>query len=177
MHCPACQTENRPGIRFCEQCGATLEAACPACGASVPAEARFCGACGAPRAHEDHARRAAHGALGMQRALERYRDELARARGIDFRVRMGLNTGLVVVGAIGDNLRMDYTAVGDTTNTAARMQQLAQPGQIVLAEPTERLVRGYVQTRALGAIPAKGKSQPVAAYELLEVREGIPRRQ
>jgi class 3 adenylate cyclase len=73
---------------------------------------------GAPLAHEDHAVRAAHAALGVQRALAAYRDELARTRGIDFRMRQGLNTGLVVVGAIGDNLRMDYTAVGDTTNTA-----------------------------------------------------------
>ncbi len=77
---------------------------------------------GAPVALEDHARRAAHAALGIARALVEYRREPQRTRGIDFRVRMGLNTGLVVVGAIGDNLRMDYTAVGDTTNTAARMQ-------------------------------------------------------
>jgi class 3 adenylate cyclase len=95
---------------------------------------------GAPVAHEDHARRAALAALGLQRTLAAYRETLQRTRGIDFRVRIGLNTGLVVVGAIGDNLRMDYTAVGDTTNVAARMQQVAEPGQIVLAEPTRRLI-------------------------------------
>src|SRR5207247_50502 len=78
---------------------------------------------GAPVAHEDHARRAALAALGLQRTLAAYRETLQRTRSIDFRVRIGLNTGLVVVGAIGDNLRMDYTAVGDTTNVAARMQQ------------------------------------------------------
>jgi hypothetical protein len=67
---------------------------------------------GAPIAHEDHAQRAVHAALGMQRVLQGYGAELHRTRGITFRVRMGLNTGLVVVGSIGDNLRMDYTAVG-----------------------------------------------------------------
>ena len=121
---------------------------------------------GAPLAHEDHARRAAHAALGVQRALAGYRDELQASRGIDFRVRLGLNTGLVVVGAIGDNLRMDYTAVGDTTNTAARMQQLAEPGQIVIADATERLIAPYFELSALGAVPVKGKNQPVAAWEL-----------
>jgi class 3 adenylate cyclase/tetratricopeptide (TPR) repeat protein len=125
---------------------------------------------GAPIAHEDHALRAAHAALAMQRALAGYRGELARTRGIEFRVRMGLNTGLVVVGAIGDNLRMDYTAVGDTTNTAARMQQLAEPGQIVLAEATERLVAPYVELRHLGAFSVKNRAQPVIAWELLAVK-------
>ena len=248
MICPSCGTPSRPGIKFCEECGARLELSCPACGARVPPDKKFCGACGtrlttvvapdsslafrrtpespggvpglppedarfatpsgytpahlaerilkdraalrgerkqvtvlfadvsgftsiserldpedvhalmnqafermlaeihryegtvnqflgdglmalfgAPVAHEDHARRAALAAFGMQRALAAYHDELQRARGIDFRMRMGLNTGLVVVGAIGDNLRMDYTAVGDTTNVAARMQQTAEP--------------------------------------------------
>jgi len=270
MRCAACQTENRPGVRFCEECGARLEAACPACGAPVPAGRKFCGACGAPLAgaaapaaapaterfaspqaytpphlaerilrersalsgerkqvtvlfadvsgftslserldpeevhtlinrafelmlaeihryegtvnqflgdglmalfgapiaHEDHARRAARAALGVQRALAGYRDEVQASRGIDFGVRLGLNTGLVVVGAIGDNLRMDYTAVGDTTNTAARMQQLARPGQVVVADATQRLIAPYFELAALGAIPVKGKSQPVAAWEL-----------
>src|SRR5207249_12180286 len=94
---------------------------------------------GAPIAHEDHAQRAAPAALSMQQPLARDRDELQAARAIDFRVRLGLNTGLVVVGAIGDNLRMDYTAVGDTTNTAARMQQLAELGAIVVAEASQKL--------------------------------------
>src|SRR5213592_500977 len=130
---------------------------------------------GAPIAHEDHAQRAAHAALAMQQALSRDRDELERTRGLTFRVRMGLNTGLVVVGAIGDNLRMDYTAVGDTTNTAARMQQLAEPGAIVVAEASQKLIAPYFATRALGAVPVKGKSQPVAAYELLKALEGVTR--
>ncbi len=279
MRCPACRTENRPGVRFCEECGATLDVVCPACGAGVPTGKKFCGACGAPLAaaappapavasprfespraytpahlaarilkdraalsgerkqvsvlfadvsgftsiserldpeevhalinrafelmlaeihryegtvnqflgdglmalfgapiaHEDHAQRAAHAALAMLQTLARYRDELQATRAIDFRVRMGLNTGLVVVGAIGDNLRMDYTAVGDTTNTAARMQQLAEPGAIVVAEASQKLIAPYFATRALGAVPVKGKSQPVAAYELLKALEGVTR--
>src|SRR3989338_6248736 len=104
---------------------------------------------GAPIAHEDHARRAAHAALGVQRALAGDRDELQTSRGIDFGVRLGLNTGLVVVGAIGDNLRMDYTAVGDTTNTAARMQQIARPSQFVVSDATRRLTAPYFELPAL----------------------------
>jgi class 3 adenylate cyclase len=106
---------------------------------------------GAPIAHEDHAQRAVHAALGMQHVLHGYGAELHRTRGITFRVRMGLNTGLVVVASIGDNLRMDYTAVGDTTNLAARMLSLAEPGQVVIAEETHKAVSGYFVTRPLGA--------------------------
>ncbi|MGH7321810.1 MAG: adenylate/guanylate cyclase domain-containing protein [Candidatus Rokuibacteriota bacterium] len=120
---------------------------------------------GAPVAHEDHARRAALAARGLQRALAEYRRELA-SRGLDFQVRMGLNTGPVVVGAIGDNLRMDYTAVGDTTNVAARMQQMAEPGQIVVAEATRRLIEGYFTLRSLGMATLKNRTEPVAAWEL-----------
>ncbi len=121
---------------------------------------------GAPVAHEDHARRAALAALGMQAALTAYRDELSRTHGIEFRVRMGLNTGLVVVGAIGDNLRMDYTAVGDTTNVAARMQQMAEPGQILVSEATRRLIEPYFALRPLGAVAVKNRAEPVATWEL-----------
>ena len=90
---------------------------------------------GAPIAHEDHARRAVHAALGIGRALESYQTELA-PRGISFRARQGLNTGLVVVGSIGSDLRMDYTAVGDTTNVAARLQQAGEPGRVTISEAT-----------------------------------------
>src|SRR5499426_4526379 len=83
---------------------------------------------GAPVAHEDSPRRAVHAALGIQRALRAYAEELQAQRGLALQMRLGLNTGLVVVGKIGDDLRMDYTAVGDTTNLAARMQQMARPG-------------------------------------------------
>jgi class 3 adenylate cyclase/tetratricopeptide (TPR) repeat protein len=121
---------------------------------------------GAPIAHEDHARRAVLTALDIQRALH-------ERRGADtssIQVRLGLNTGLVVVGAIGDNLRMDYTAVGDTTNLAARLQQVAAPGQIVVSEATHRLVAGYCDTRSLGVLSLKGKSEPVQAWEVRAAR-------
>jgi len=130
---------------------------------------------GAPIAHEDHAQRAVHAALAIQRALHDYRERLERERGVDFRMRIGLNTGLVVVGAIGDNLRMDYTAVGDTTNLAARMQQLAQPGQIVVAEPTERLVHGYFETRSLGSVTVKNRREPVDAWEVVRAKGVLTR--
>jgi class 3 adenylate cyclase len=83
---------------------------------------------GAPLAHEDHAQRACHAALAIQRATEEYAEKLKKQYGIDFRMRIGLNSGPVVVGKIGDDLRMDYTAIGDTTNLAARIQQNAKPG-------------------------------------------------
>jgi class 3 adenylate cyclase/tetratricopeptide (TPR) repeat protein len=125
---------------------------------------------GAPIAHEDHAQRAVHAALGMQRVLHGYGAELQRTQGIAFRVRLGLNTGLVVVASIGDNLCMDYTAVGDTTNLAARMLNLAEPGQIVLAEDTHKAVSGYFVTQPLGAQAIKGKAAPVNAYEVVRAR-------
>jgi class 3 adenylate cyclase/tetratricopeptide (TPR) repeat protein len=281
MCCPVCQSDNRPGARFCEQCGAQLAAACASCGSPLSATARFCAECGAavagppraaagpasadvrraapqaytpphlaarilrergaltgerkqvtvlfadvsgftslserldpedvhtlinrafdlmlaevhayegtvnqflgdglmalfgaPVAHEDHAQRAAHAALGMQRALAGLREDLQRERGIVFGVRLGLNTGLVVVGAIGDNLRMDYTAVGDTTNTAARMQQLAEPGEILVAEATERLIAPYFELRPRGTFHVKNREQPVAAWALRRSRAGVSR--
>ena len=277
MRCPRCATENRGGVKFCEECGARLETICPSCGATAPAGTKFCGACGAgvtspvpdrpagvryaepqsytpghlaerilkdrsalsgerklvtvlfadvsgftslserldpedvhglikrafdlmlaeihryegtvnqflgdglmalfgaPIAHEDHAVRAAHAALGVQRALAAYRDELGRTRGIDFRMRQGLNTGLVVVGAIGDNLRMDYTAVGDTTNTAARMQQLAEPGTVVVSEAIAHQIEPYFELRPLGTFTVKNRAQPVAAWELVAARAQVSR--
>src|SRR5712691_4194607 len=103
---------------------------------------------GAPIAHEDHAQRAIHAALGIRAALDGYQAELQSQQGISFQVRQGLNTGLVVVGSIGNDLRMDYTAVGDTTNVAARLQAAADPGRILIAEATHRLVAGYFHTRS-----------------------------
>jgi len=129
---------------------------------------------GAPIAHEDHARRAVHAALGIAHALEAYQTEL-RPRGITFRARQGLNTGLVVVGSIGSDLRMDYTAVGDTTNVAARLQQAGEPGRVTISEATHRLVRGYFETRPLGDILLKGKAEPVAVWEALAAHEARTR--
>jgi class 3 adenylate cyclase/tetratricopeptide (TPR) repeat protein len=125
---------------------------------------------GAPIAHEDHAQRAVHAALGIRKALETYQEELSRKRGITFQVRQGLNTGLVVVGSIGSDLRMDYTALGDTTNISARLQQAADRGRIVVSEATHRLVAGYFFTRPLGALTLKGKAEPLPAWEVIAAR-------
>jgi class 3 adenylate cyclase/tetratricopeptide (TPR) repeat protein len=125
---------------------------------------------GAPIAHEDHARRAVHAALDIRRALADLQAELA-LRGITFRARQGLNTGLVVVGSIGGDLRMDYTAVGDTTNVAARLQQAGEPGRVTISEATHRLVHGYFDTRALGQLHLKGKAEPITAWEVTAAHE------
>jgi class 3 adenylate cyclase/tetratricopeptide (TPR) repeat protein len=122
---------------------------------------------GAPIAHEDHARRAVLAALGVQGEFGGTAPRLTDPSGTPLAIRIGLNTGLVVVGAIGDNLRMDYTAVGDTTNLAARLEQAAQPGAILLSEATKRLLKGEVQLEALGPLQVKGKDEAVEAYRVL----------
>ena len=124
---------------------------------------------GAPIAHEDHARRAVLAAVSLRQRLHAGPTPLGQPK--EVAVRMGLNTGLVIVGAIGDNLRMDYTAIGDTTNVAARLQQAAVPGQIRLSETTHRLVAGYCTTQPLGVLALKGKAEPVPAWEVLAVDE------
>lgn len=125
---------------------------------------------GAPIAHEDHAQRAVHAALGIARALEPYREDLQGRRGIAFEVRQGINTGLVVVGSIGSDLRMDYTAIGDTINVASRLEHAADPGRIVISEMTHRLVSGYFHTRPLGQLLLKGKADSVRAWEVVSTR-------
>ena len=124
---------------------------------------------GAPLAHEDDARRAAVAAFKIRRALKDRSSYAGLGPGAELAVRMGLNTGLVVVGSIGDNLRMDYTAVGDTTNVAARLQQAAAPGEILISEATARLVRGELRLLPAGALTVKGKSDPVTAYKVVGV--------
>jgi class 3 adenylate cyclase len=270
VSCPACGQDLRPGARFCDGCGAALEARCPACGKSQRPQARFCDACGtplvagpsapttitppvarppaaytprhlaeriltegralrgerkevtvlfvdvqgstelagaldpeefhavmddafeimldavhrwegtvnqftgdgimalfgAPIAHEDHARRACHAALEIQRGFAEHATRLRRERGFGIQVRLGLNSGPVIVGAIGDDLRMDYTAQGLTTNLAARMQQAADPGSILLAPATHQLVEGYFRLRPLGALSLRGVAGPVEAVAL-----------
>jgi tetratricopeptide (TPR) repeat protein len=121
---------------------------------------------GAPIAHEDHAARACYAALAMQAAMQPYAEEVRRSHGITMRIRVGLNAGEVVVRTIGNDLHMDYSAVGQTTNLASRMEQLAAPGSVVLTAATLRLVEGLVQVNALGPIPVKGMSEPVEVYEL-----------
>src|SRR3989441_7229550 len=105
---------------------------------------------GAPIAHEDHAHRALSSALAIQKELEPLAEEVRRTHDVEFRMRMGINTGLVVVGAIGKELRMDYTAVGDTTNLAARLLGLAKPGQIVVSRRTQHLRDGFFVFEDLG---------------------------
>ncbi|HKH46709.1 MAG TPA: adenylate/guanylate cyclase domain-containing protein [Thermoanaerobaculia bacterium] len=122
---------------------------------------------GAPIAHEDHARRAVLAALGLQKAIRDQRADLGERYGIELKVRMGLNTGWVVVGGIGDHLRTDYTAVGDTTNLAARLQQIAEPGSVLVSETTWRMVQGEVQAEALSPTQVKGKAAPVQAFRVL----------
>jgi len=119
---------------------------------------------GAPIAHEDHAHRALSAALAIQQELAPLADDVRRIHGVEFRMRMGINTGLVVVGAIGKDLRMDYTAVGDTTNLAARLLGIAKPGQIVVSRRTQHLREGFFVFEDLGDFQVKGKTEPVRAY-------------
>jgi class 3 adenylate cyclase/tetratricopeptide (TPR) repeat protein len=122
---------------------------------------------GAPVAHEDHAVRACYTALRMQEAVKRYAEEARRAHGVAVRIRVGLNSGEVVVRAIGSDLHMDYTAVGQTTHLAARMEQIADPGAIVITPKTLALAEGYVEVKSLGAVPVRGLAEPVEVYEIM----------
>jgi class 3 adenylate cyclase len=126
---------------------------------------------GAPLAHEDHAQRACQAALAIQRAMRDYGERLQKDYGIDFKMRIGLNSGSVIVGAIGDDLRMDYTAVGDTTNLASRMETLAVPGSILLSRGTHKLVRDYFEFQPVGLLPVKGKQEPQKAFKLIRAGE------
>jgi class 3 adenylate cyclase len=121
---------------------------------------------GAPIAHEDHAQRACYAALYLQKALEAHTDALRVDHGLNFSVRMGLNSGEVVVGRIGDDLRMDYTAQGQTVGLAQRMESLAEGGKALLAGDTIDLVEGYFELRDLGETKVKGVEQPVRVAEL-----------
>ena len=122
---------------------------------------------GAPVAHEDHAVRACYAGLAMQAAMRRYAEEVRRSHGLEMQLRVGLNSGEVVVRAIGNDLHMDYSAVGQTTHLAARMEQLATPGSIRLTAATLRLVEGLVQVNALGRFPVRGLPEPVEVFELV----------
>jgi adenylate cyclase len=124
---------------------------------------------GAPAAHEDHARRACFAALHLQQELAAYTAELRRTEGISLAVRMGLNSGEVVVGAIGDDLGMEYTAIGHTVGLAQRMESLAEPGKAYVTEHTAALVEGYVALEDLGEFEVKGASRPLRVHELTGV--------
>jgi class 3 adenylate cyclase/tetratricopeptide (TPR) repeat protein len=130
---------------------------------------------GAPVAHEDHALRACYAALAMQTAMRRYSDEVNRTQDLTVQVRIGLNSGEVVVGTIGTDLFMNYSAVGQTTHLAARMEQLAMPGSICLTADTLSLVKGWVQSNAVGPVSVKGVTEPVEVYELIGTARTRPR--
>ncbi|MBI4254679.1 MAG: AAA family ATPase, partial [Candidatus Rokubacteria bacterium] len=236
MKCAACQQENPPGAKFCNNCGGRLPAAAPAAGPQAytprhlaekiltskaalegerkqvtvlfadlkgsmelladrdPEEARalldavlermmeavhryegtvnqvlgdgIMALFGAPLAHEDHAVRACYAALRMQDTVGRYAAEVERLQGLAVRIRVGLNSGEVVVRSIGSDLHMDYTAVGQTTHLAARMEQNAAPGSILITPGTLRLAEDAVRVKALGARTVKGLDAPLEVYEL-----------
>jgi predicted ATPase len=121
---------------------------------------------GAPLALEDHAVRACYAALRMQDQISLYGDEMQRTHGTPIQLRVGLNSGEVVVRAIGNDLRMDYSAIGQTTHLAARMEQMAKPGTALMTAQTLGLVEGYVRVRSLGRAAVKGLADAIEVYEL-----------
>jgi len=121
---------------------------------------------GAPVAHEDHAVRACYAALRMQDSVKRYAEVIQRAAGVPIQIRVGLNSGEVVVRSIGSDLHMDYTAVGQTTHLAARMEQMAMAGSILMSADALRLAEGFVEVKPLGPVNIKGLSAPVEVYEV-----------
>ena len=126
---------------------------------------------GAPVAHEDAPERAVLAAVAIHGALGSFDPPVLAQRGLRLQARIGIHTGPVVVGTVGNDLKMDYTAIGDTTNLAARLQALAAPGTTLLSEATHRLLRGVVRVRPTGPLVVRGKQEPVVAYELLAVLE------
>jgi class 3 adenylate cyclase len=126
---------------------------------------------GAPVAHEDHPQRALYAALRMQEEMRRYGDQVRLKHGVPLSMRVGINTGEVVVRSIRkEDLHTDYVPVGHSTNLAARMEQMATPGSILITEYTRKLVEGYFELKALGAAEIKGVEEPLAVYEVLGAR-------
>jgi class 3 adenylate cyclase/tetratricopeptide (TPR) repeat protein len=123
---------------------------------------------GAPVAHEDHAQRACHAALAIHHALKEYEESLQKDFGVKFKMRIGLNSGPVVVGTIGDDLRMDYTAIGDTTNLASRMESLAMPGAVFVSKATYKLAKDFFEFKSRDKTKIKGKEIPQDTFELMK---------
>ena len=121
---------------------------------------------GAPLAHEDHAVRACYAALRMQESVKRYGESVRRQEGVLPQIRVGVNSGEVVVRSIGSDLHLDYTAVGETTHLAARVEQAATPASVLITAATLQLAEGYVQVTSLGPVNVKGRGKPVEVYEL-----------
>ncbi|MDR7419328.1 MAG: adenylate/guanylate cyclase domain-containing protein [Armatimonadota bacterium] len=130
---------------------------------------------GAPTSHEDDAERAVRAALDMIAGIQELAAELATAEGIDFRIRVGVNTGMAVVGEVGSQAKREYTAMGDAVNVAARMRAAARPGTILIADPTYRLVTHRFDCVAVGSLEVKGRVDPVAAYEVRGIRLHVGR--
>jgi class 3 adenylate cyclase/tetratricopeptide (TPR) repeat protein len=128
---------------------------------------------GAPIAHEDAPQRAILAALAIQESMGGLSDKLRQSKGFELRARIGIHTGPVVVGTVGNDLKMDYTAIGDTTNLASRLESLAQPGTILVSEQTAGLVRGLFDMHSVGPFDVKGKSDRVVAYEVRAQRRAV----
>lgn len=122
---------------------------------------------GAPIAHEDDPQRAVLAGLEILAAIEPYKQEIKTKWGFDFDVRVGINTGLVVVGEVGSDLRVEYTALGDAVNLAARMEQAAEPGTVLISEQTHKLIAPMFEFEAIGDIEVKGKTDPISAFRVL----------
>ncbi len=130
---------------------------------------------GAPLALEDHAQDACRGALSIQKELKSYGKDIEKKFGIKFQMRIGINSGPVVVGSIGDDLRMDYTAIGDTTNLAARMESMAEPGTVLVSSNTYSKVHQQFELKSIGSQNVKGKEKPLAVYQLIKSKAYRPR--
>jgi len=125
---------------------------------------------GAPIAHEDDPQRALLAGLEIQEGIKDYAEEIRIKYGLEFGLRVGINTGLVVVGAIGSDLRMEYTAIGDAINLAARMEQTAAPGTVQISDQTYKLVAPLFDFEALGEVEVKGKAAPIKTYRPLGLK-------
>ena len=129
---------------------------------------------GAPVAHEDDPRRAVRAAIAIRETLGGLTETIRERHGVVLRARIGIHTGPVVVGTVGNSFKMDYTAIGDTTNLASRLQSLARPGGILVSEATQRLVRGFFVVEPTGPLDVKGKSEPVVAYDVVARAQASP---
>jgi len=130
---------------------------------------------GAPVAHENHSQRACYAALSIQNTMTDYGEKIKKDCGVDFKMRIGLNSGPVIVGSIGDDLRMDYTAVGDTTNLAARMEGQAKSGSTYVSLNTYKIAERYFDFNHMGKTEVKGKEEPQDIYELLKTSDVVTR--
>jgi class 3 adenylate cyclase len=121
---------------------------------------------GAPIAHEDHAQRACYAALAIQKAMGEYGDKIGKDYGVEFKMRVGIDSGHVIVGSVGNDLKMDYTAIGDPVNLASRMEGLAEPSTVYVTNDTFKLTEGFFNFKSLGKVNVKGKDEAVEAYRL-----------